>query len=129
MFFRLNKQKGEALILHDRCYPFISELPDIDEYECFKGYFAVKLEKINLSQPKALDLRLFELRCRMLARPYPFSASVTTEYKNFNGDDVKLTNMLIDMILNRNIKQETVLLNELKKYAENHSRVINFDNL
>jgi hypothetical protein len=29
---RLNKEKGEAFILHDRQYPFIAELKDIDLY-------------------------------------------------------------------------------------------------
>ena len=30
---RLNKDKGEALILHNRNYPYISRMPDIDAYE------------------------------------------------------------------------------------------------
>jgi len=34
---RLKKEKGEALILHGRHYPFMAELPDIDDYE-FKKY-------------------------------------------------------------------------------------------
>lgn len=32
---RLNKEKGEALILHDRQYPIISELTDISGYKMF----------------------------------------------------------------------------------------------
>jgi len=32
---RLNKEKGEVLILYGRKYPFITEMPDIDEYEMY----------------------------------------------------------------------------------------------
>ena len=35
---RFSKEKGEALIMHARQYPFISQLADIDMYEAFKGY-------------------------------------------------------------------------------------------
>jgi len=33
---RLNKEKGEVLLLYGRRYPFITEMPDIDEYEMYK---------------------------------------------------------------------------------------------
>jgi type IV secretion system protein VirD4 len=33
---RLNKEKGEALILHGRNYPFVTELSDIDQYKFIK---------------------------------------------------------------------------------------------
>lgn len=35
---RLNKEKGESLILYGRKYPFITELPDIGDYNMFKGF-------------------------------------------------------------------------------------------
>lgn len=35
---RLDKERGEVLLLYGRKYPFITELADIDEYEMFKGY-------------------------------------------------------------------------------------------
>ncbi|MCC8173085.1 MAG: type IV secretory system conjugative DNA transfer family protein [Odoribacter sp.] len=35
---RLSKERGEVLILYGRQYPFITELPDISEYEMFQGY-------------------------------------------------------------------------------------------
>ena len=35
---RLDKDKGEALIMHARQYPIITELADIDDYLPFKGY-------------------------------------------------------------------------------------------
>lgn len=30
---RFSKTKGEMLLLHGRCYPFVTELPDIEEYQ------------------------------------------------------------------------------------------------
>ena len=41
---RLSKDKGEVLILHSREYPFMSQLPDIDEYS-FTQYPAPKVIK------------------------------------------------------------------------------------
>ena len=40
---RLNKEKGEALIIHARQYPVITEMADIDSYEDFKGYESVPM--------------------------------------------------------------------------------------
>lgn len=40
---RLNKQKGEVLMLFGRNYPFITELADIDDYEMFKDREAVPI--------------------------------------------------------------------------------------
>lgn len=43
---RLDKERGEALILHCRQYPFISELADISQYTAFSGYPTLPLKKI-----------------------------------------------------------------------------------
>lgn len=48
---RLDKDKGEALIMHARQYPIITELADIDAYEAFKGYAPVPLQEVAI--PKA----------------------------------------------------------------------------
>ncbi len=37
------KEKGEALIMHARQYPIITEMADIDMYEDFKGHPSVEL--------------------------------------------------------------------------------------
>ncbi|MCL2528680.1 MAG: type IV secretory system conjugative DNA transfer family protein [Defluviitaleaceae bacterium] len=52
---RLRKEKGEALILHGRQYPFMAELPDIDDY-AFKKYppmpsRGTRLPEINVYNP------------------------------------------------------------------------------
>ncbi len=56
---RLDKRKGEVLIMHGRQYPFITELPDIDEYEMFKGYVPVAMrsnEDIRYKIISVLDI-------------------------------------------------------------------------
>lgn len=45
---RLDKEKGEALIMYGRQYPFITGLADIDMYECFQGYAPVELQEQEL---------------------------------------------------------------------------------
>lgn len=40
---RLDKKKGEALIMHARQYPIINEIADIDDYEMFKGFKPVPM--------------------------------------------------------------------------------------
>ena len=45
---RLDKNKGEALILHARQYPIITEMADIDMYESFKGYEPLPLNAYQL---------------------------------------------------------------------------------
>ncbi len=71
---RLDKEKGEALIMHSRQYPFISQLPDIDDYECFKGY-----EPVDLSAYKMPDIAVFSPLdllhdAKNGIRSYPFMA-------------------------------------------------------
>ncbi len=53
---RLNKEKGEALIMHARQYPIITEMADIDMYEAFKGYKPVSLKKYEMPSLEMFDL-------------------------------------------------------------------------
>ena len=53
---RLNKERGEALIMHAREYPTISELADIDEYRMFQGYPAVPMQ-----DQQNLEYRIFSM--------------------------------------------------------------------
>lgn len=53
---RLDKAKGEVLVLYGRKYPFITYLPDIDDYEMFKGYPSVQMPAQDLSAYKTLSL-------------------------------------------------------------------------
>jgi type IV secretion system protein VirD4 len=45
---RLDKQKGEALIMHARQYPIITEIADIDSYPDFKCYPEVLMKPFDL---------------------------------------------------------------------------------
>jgi type IV secretion system protein VirD4 len=69
---RFNKEKGEALIMHARQYPFISQLADIDMYEAFKGY-----RPVAMAERSSTDYRIFsvnDLMRRILLGevPHPF---------------------------------------------------------
>lgn len=45
---RLDKEKGEALIMHARQYPIITEIADIDMYDMYKGFPAAEMEPFSL---------------------------------------------------------------------------------
>ena len=72
---RLKKDKGEALILHGRHYPYVTELPDIDEYE-FKSFAAVKPKFSTLPQivPYSGDTVIKDIKAQR--RPLAFSVEV-----------------------------------------------------
>ena len=131
---RLNKEKGEALIIHDRCYPFITQLPDVDDYDLYKvkknGVIDELFMKYASQCAKAefLDLYKLELDCRMLKRKYPFDLTDLTqmkEYRNFNKNDIALMDTLQKMILERDIQDEDDFLDTLAEYAAKYG--INVD--
>lgn len=70
---RLDKQKGEALILHGRQYPSISEIADIDSYPMFKGFEAPPLKDYNMPEAKMFDLNQFYRDVILEIRPLPFA--------------------------------------------------------
>lgn len=77
---RLNKEKGEVLIMHARQYPFITEMADIDSYESFKGYESVPLQapKNALEAPFSLDDLLTDIKYG--GRPWPFTKVGDEDY-------------------------------------------------
>lgn len=70
---RLNKNKGEALIMYARLYPFISQLADIDDYEMFKGYPAPDLSEIRLPEVELFSLYNLYYAVTHRELPAPFS--------------------------------------------------------
>ena len=70
---RLDKSKGEALIMHSRQYPVISEIADIDDYEMFKGYTAPPLADYNMPEAKMFDLNKFYKDVVNEVIPLPFA--------------------------------------------------------
>ena len=62
---RLDKAKGEVLLLYGRKYPFITELPDIDEYDMFKNGAGVTLPlNENIKYKMFSPSRIYELLYR-----------------------------------------------------------------
>ncbi len=76
---RFDKEKGEALIMHARQYPIITEMADIDMYDMFKGYPTVALPEFSL---RSLSVFSVENLCREILsgeRDYPFAKPATDE--------------------------------------------------
>lgn len=70
---RLDKEKGEALIMHARQYPIITEIADIDMYECFKGYASVPLKEYDLPVVSVFSAKRFVLEVMAGKRTCPFA--------------------------------------------------------
>ncbi len=71
---RLSKEKGEALIMHSRQYPIITEIADIDSYEAFKGYPSQEQKTFTSDPPALFDLKSFAYSCFRGTTKYPFSS-------------------------------------------------------
>ena len=69
---RLDKSKGEVLILYGRKYPFITYLPDIDDYEMFKGYPSAPTPTHPVEACQTLSLRQVLLDIKT-ERIHPFA--------------------------------------------------------
>lgn len=70
---RLDKDKGEALIMHARQYPTISEIADIDSYPMFKGFEAPPLRDYVMPEAKMFDIEKFYEDVICERRPLPFA--------------------------------------------------------
>ena len=70
---RLNKEKGEALIMHSRQYPMITEMADIDQYKMFKGYPMVKLKKAKFPEMKIFSVDKLNADIKTGKTKIPFS--------------------------------------------------------
>ena len=77
---RLDKEKGEALIMHARQYPIITERADIDSYESFKGFNAVDLQEYDLPCVKVFSTKDFAIDVIGGEKVCPFS--IVKEEKN-----------------------------------------------
>ena len=72
---RFKKEYGEALFLHGRNYPFVTELPDIGEYK-FKIYPQVKTDERQLPEIKRYDVDKVIASIRNQQSALPFSLEV-----------------------------------------------------
>lgn len=87
---RLDKAKGESLIMHARQYPIITEMTDIDDYEMFKGYDPVPMPVIEFPEMKQFSPADLLAEVKKGTRPAPFSkkdsAGTGSQYNNFYWD-------------------------------------------
>ena len=72
---RLKKEHGETLIMHGRNYPFVTELPDIDEY-AFKTYPPIITKEKDLPRIKYYNADSIISEIKDQKRPIPFSFEV-----------------------------------------------------
>jgi len=72
---RLKKESGQALILHGRHYPYVAELPDIDEY-AFMSFPPITLKKRKPYQTEKYDADLIMSNIRNKSKPLAFSNEV-----------------------------------------------------
>ncbi len=85
---RLNKERGEALIMHARQYPLISALADIDDYAAFKGYAAPDLSEITLPPTPVFSVKDLVQDCMDKKCRIPFAdPNVPFAYIHSGKDD------------------------------------------
>ena len=75
---RLRKERGEALILHGRNYPFVAELPDIDAYH-FKKHKPIERNERAFPEIKQYSAETVIKDIKDKKRPLPFSVEVFGE--------------------------------------------------
>ena len=83
---RFRKEYGEALILHGRNYPFVTELPDIDEYR-FGDHPPVEARKRKLPKIDRYNYAKIIEAITKKERPLLFSKEVFGEDRFFEGED------------------------------------------
>lgn len=70
---RLDKEKGEALIIHARQYPIITEIADIDMYKAFKGFSSAEQKPFDLPPLSLFSLEKMMNDIREGKREIPFA--------------------------------------------------------
>lgn len=71
---RFSKEKGEALIMHARQYPIISELPDISDYEMFGNSQPIEMQSQEEIELKCMSLTSILNKIRELELIAPFAS-------------------------------------------------------
>lgn len=79
---RLSKEKGEILYLVGRLHPFVSQLPDIDEFDIFKGYPVMQAPKSRPRPARIMSVKKLVEDVFTGARPIPFSEPEKEEIKS-----------------------------------------------
>ena len=71
---RLDKQKGEALIMHTRQYPIITEMADISNYKMFGIYDSIEIPPILKKEIQAFSLTNLLEEIKNLTKLSPFAS-------------------------------------------------------
>lgn len=73
---RFDKDKGETLIFCQRLYPFITYMPDIGEYSCFKSEPPLDSRYIKMAPPKIKDFHELISDVKYGNFPVPFANDI-----------------------------------------------------
>ena len=84
---RLSKEKGEALIMHARQYPIITEIADVDSYGAFSGYTAPEEPDAAFLRAQIFDIKTMHKRVNLGLCVYPFSKK--WEEARYEGDEIE----------------------------------------
>lgn len=116
---RLSKTRGEALILHDRCHPFLTTLPDFDDYKVFKGFPKREVESRGIPELKSFELTDLLADCLSGNRPFPFYTNddKSAGFRKISDRDKKLIDALTLAALNGTIETDTSLEERLYMYG------------
>lgn len=76
---RFDKEKGEALIMHARQYPIITDMADIDMYSSFAGYEPIALNRYDDPTTKIFSIKKLRMDVVNNLRPCPFGNSEMAE--------------------------------------------------
>ena len=76
---RLDKEKGEALIMHARQYPIITEIADIDSYEAFRGYGEAEMPPFEFPETKLFPIEDISRDVVNGDMPVPFAQQKESE--------------------------------------------------
>lgn len=74
---RLDKNLGEVLILTDRQYPFITRMPDIDQYEMFRRFPTVPQKECHMPEVDVFSLPTLLRQISRGERKCPFAKART----------------------------------------------------
>lgn len=84
---RLDKQKGESLIMHARQYPIITEIADIDDYQMFKGYEIASMKPFDLPKVSVISVSELLEKIKNAEIPIPFGTSSDDEEPRFYNSE------------------------------------------
>ncbi len=103
---RLDKEKGEALIMHARQYPIITEMADIDLYESFKGFETVDLQEYDLPCVKVFSAKDFAIDVIGGEKVCPFSIAKEEKKAEANKEQSEKSDIANDPAFQAAIAQK-----------------------